>query len=825
MRRSPLPILVWLISQTLAGALRADEPVAVDVIADPPQLTLMGPSSRHGLLVHGKTANGRLLDLTRSAQFQSQNDKIATVAANGVVRGIADGQTTVQVQVRGRSLSVPVLVRGAATPRQFHFENDIVPLLDRFGCNSSGCHGKAEGQNGFKLSVFGFDPAADYSALLKEGRGRRLFPAVPEKSLLLTKASGQVAHGGGNRIPANSQAFETMRAWIAAGAPYGDADAARVKSIRVEPNERILSMGAGQQLRIIARFTNGRELDATSNARFQTNNEAVATVGADGFVQAADIPGEATIMAAFLNEVASFRLLVPRPGVVDYPKLPANNFIDSLVDAKLKKLNVAPSGPIDDSTFVRRVFIDMIGTLPTAAETRTFLKDPRADKRAKLVDDLLDRPEYADYWALKWSDLLRVDRSILSHKRAYAYYRWIRDGFAENKPFDRFARELATAEGLVDETPAANFFMVMRKPGEAVSAISQVFLGIRIACAECHHHPFDRWSQDDYYRMSAYFAPLGWSRIGAADALLANGASSAINSRTNEALTPSPLGTHVPKLSAAAQLLGAKQAPPNDKGDQRRAFADWLVSPRNPWFARNIANRYWAHFMGRGIVEPVDDVRATNPPSNPELLAALAKHLDEANYDPKKLIRTIVLSRVYQTSSQPNDTNEKDEQNFSRHLFKRIDAEVFLDMVCQTTGVAEKFQGVPAGTRAIQLWDSKVRHYFLKTFGRPVRASTCECERIDEPNIAQILHLLNSDLITNKLQNEGGAVARLTRDINDDGKLTEELFMIFLSRAPTEKEKTAVAAHLRNSEAGKRRQGVEDIAWALLNSKEFMFNH
>jgi len=804
---------------------RADELPIGSAVADPPSLTLTGPSSRHSLLIHGKKSDGQLFDLTRVAKFTTQNPALASVSTNGVVRGVADGQTAIDVEVQGQKLTVPVRVVGATRTREFHFENDILPLLGRYGCNSSGCHGKAEGQNGFKLSVFGFDPAADYAALLKEGRGRRLFPAAPERSLLLTKASGQVPHGGGNRIQANSEAFETIRGWIAVGAPYGDVNAPRVESIRLEPTERVMTTLSSQQLRVIARYSNGSERDVTSNARFQSNNETVATINADGLVQAIDVPGEATIMAAYLNEVASFRLVVPRVGKVEFPKLAANNFIDPLVDAKLKKLNVLPSETVDDGAFVRRIFLDVIGTLPTGEEARAFLKDSRADKRARLVDALLDRPEYADYWALKWSDILRVDRSILGHKRAYAYYRWVRDNFVENRPLDRLASDLITSEGLVDETPAANFFSVMKKPGEAASAVSQIFMGVRIACAECHHHPFDRWAQDDYYRMSAYFSPLGSGTFAGSEALMAKGDSTARNPRSGEDLTPAPLGMRVVKLSLTAQMLGAKQMPPNNKGDQRQALAEWLTSPRNPWFARNIANRYWAHFMGRGIVEPVDDVRATNPPSNPELLDALAKHFVEGRYDPKKLIRAIVLSRVYQTSSKPNPANEKDEQNFSRYLFKRIDAEVFLDMVCQTTGVPEKFEGAPAGTRAIQLWDSKVRHYFLKTFGRPVRASTCECERIGEPNIAQILHLLNSELISGKLQHDGGAIARLTRETADNGKVSEELFMTFLSRAPTDKEKTAVLEYVTKQGESKRRQAFEDVAWALINSKEFMFNH
>jgi hypothetical protein len=806
-----------------ADPLRAQTTVAV--VADPPSLTLSGPNSRHLLLIHEKLPDGSLVDLTRSAKYTPLDVKIVSVASNGLVRGLSDGQSSIQVEVRGRTLAVPVKVSNTAQARNYHFENDIVPLLGRYGCNSSGCHGKAEGQNGFKLSVFGFDPAADYTALLKEGRGRRVFASAPEKSLLLMKAAGQVPHGGGLRIPANSEAYETLRSWIAAGTPIGEANAPRVESIRIEPAERVLALHSGQQLRVMARYSDGRDIDVTSLARFQTNNETVAIVGTEGYALTTDVPGEAAIMAAFMNEVAGFRVMVPRVKSGHFPKLKANNFIDPLVDAKLRKLNVNPSEPVDDYTFVRRVFLDIIGTLPTPDEVRKFIKDPAADKRTKLVDALLERPEYADYWALKWSDLMRVERGALGHKRAYAYYRWIRESIGENKHYDSFVRELVAAEGLIDEVPAANFYRVANKPGDAANSITQVFLGIRIACAECHHHPYDRWAQDDYYRISAYFAPLSVSKIAGVDALLGSGDSFARNPRTGQNLSASPLGARVESPSAASHLLGIKQLANDGKGDQRKVLADWLVSPRNPWFARNLVNRYWSEFFGRGIVDPVDDVRATNPPSNPELLDALAKHFGEVNYDLKKLIRTIVLSRTYQTSSKPNDTNARDEQNFSRALFRKPDAEALLDMITQTLGVPEKFDGMPLGTRAIQLWDSKTKNYFLKTTGRPSRSTVCECERASEPNLSSVLHLLNGDTLSSKIQHENGIVARFARQFNNDDALIEELYMLFYSRLPGDLEKKTVRDYFQKVGAGNRRRCIEDVAWAFLNTKEFMFNH
>jgi len=759
------------------------------------------------LLVTGQDADGRPLDLTGEARFRSVQPRVATVTAGGVVRAVADGSTEITVEAAGRSLRVPVVVEGTTRPRRFNFANDVVSLFSRHGCNASGCHGKAEGQNGFKLSVFGSDPAADYAALLKEGRGRRIFATSPEHSLLLRKASGGAAHGGGVRIPRGSADYETLRAWVAAGTPFGSDADPKVVSIRVEPRERLLAMRGRQQLRVIARWSDGREADVTHHARFQSNNDSLASVSANGLVRAGEAPGDVAVMASYMNAVDIFRAIVPRPQrVANYPALPENNYIDRLVFAKLKKLNIVPSGLADDAEFLRRVYLDVIGTLPTPAEARRFLADKRPDRRARLVDELLKRPEYADYWALKWADLLRVDRQALGHKRAYGYYKWVRDSLAANKPYDQFAREVLLAEGPLAEVGPASFYRVVPKPGDAAGTLSQVFLGVRIACAQCHHHPFDRWSQADYYGMQAIFAPV----VLKGDVLQVSGSPVTKHPRTGETVQPHPLGTREPAA-----------VPP---GDRRAMLAGWMTAPDNPYFARNLANRLWAHFLGRGLVEPVDDFRATNPPTNPELLDALAADFVKHRYDVRHLIRTITASRVYQLSSRPNETNEKDEQNYSRALLKRVDAEVLLDMVCQATGVGEKFDGMPAGYRAVQVWDSKVSHYFLKVFGRPERVTACECERNAEPSVAQVLHLLNSLEVHAKVSHAGGTVARLVKAKPDDAALVEELYLTYYGRFPTEKERAVAVGHLRKH-AAKRRQAAEDLAWVLLNSLEFGFNH
>jgi hypothetical protein len=802
-----LLLLVGLLSAPLA-ACAGDTVTAIS--ADPAAVTLDGPKAVYSLLVKGKSA-GSVVDLTHTARYRAADPRVVTVSDGGVIRGVADGSTTVDVEAAGKRVSVAVTVKGARTARRFNFENDIIPLFSRHGCNSAGCHGKADGQNGFKLSVFGFDPAADYAALVKEGRGRRVLAAAPDASLLLAKVSGGVPHGGGVRMPRNGPDYETVHAWIAAGVPFGRPDDPRVTAVRVEPVERQLAMRGTQQLRVIARYSDGREADVTAHARFQSNNDGLASVSAGGLVSAGDVPGEAAVMASYMNAVDVFRAVVPRAGRIEkWPDLPENNFIDGLVYKKLRKLNVLPSDSCDDADYLRRVYLDVIGTLPTPDEARRFLGDKRADKRARLVDELLRRPEYADYWALKWADLLRIDRQALGHKRAYGYYEWVRDSLAQNKPFDRFAREIVTAEGPLGEVGPASFYKAVAKSGDAASTLSQVFLGVRIACAQCHHHPFDRWSQADYYGMTAFFAPVAVRGGPRDEVLLASGPAEAKNPRTGEISFAHALAVQSPK-----QPL---------KGDCRPALADWMTAADNPWFARSLANRLWAHFVGRGLVEPVDDVRTTNPPTNPELLDALARSFVESKYDVKQLIRTITASRAYQRSSKPNATNARDEQNASRAPFKRIDAEVLLDMVCQTTGVPEKFAGVPAGSRAIQLWDSKVPHYFLKLFGRPVRASACECERVSEPGVAQVLHFLNSQEIHAKLTDDGGMVARLVKAKADDAALAEELYLTFYSRLPTEKEKGVAVAYLKKN-AGRRRKAAEDLAWSLMNALEFVFNH
>ena len=691
------------------------------------------------------------------------------------------------------------------------FVNDVMPLLSRLGCNGSACHGKAEGQNGFKLSVFGHDPEGDFRALTKESRGRRISPAAPGDSLLLRKITGAVGHGGGIRVAKGSKPYNLLRDWIRGGTAFEITDRPALVKVRLEPARAMMKFGARRSLKVVAEFSDGSKRDVTWLSVFHSNDTGMANVAEDGTVTIGSAIGQTSVMTRYHGKVAVFQAIIPRPGApVAYPKLPVHNFIDGLVDQHLKRLNITPSGLADDATFLRRVYLDVIGRLPTAAEADAFLNNLAKDKRAKLVEALLARPEFADYWALQWSDLLRVDRLKLGHDSAHKYFKWIHGAFAANKPLDQFARELLTAEGPLAEQPSGFFFRAAKNTGDMAAMASQVFLGVRITCAECHQHPYDRWTQQDYHGMRGFFQQVSYKASAGGSALLAEGNPVIKHPRTGKVIQPYPLGNAMPE-----------QAP---EGDRRRVLVDWMTAPDNPYFARNLANRLWAHFLGRGLVMPVDDLRETNPPSNPELLDALATDLVKNKYDLKAMIRTITASRTYQLSPTPNTTNVKDEQNFSRALFRRLPAEVLMDAVCDVTGIDEKFDGVPRGYRAVQLWDSQVQHYFLKLFGRPARATVCECERVTGATIGQALHLMNSPNLQSKLAHEAGQLKRLTQKHADDGALVEQLYLAAFSRRPT-REELGNALEYLGSRRFQRRKAVEDLAWSLMNSLEFIFNH
>ena len=799
--------LMGLVLGECVHASAAETVVAIEV--ERSEIVLTGRRATWQILVDGRLADDSMVDITAKCQFMSEDTDVVTVTEAGIVTAVGDGEGRVHVTYGQFRDSLSVTIQHASDWPSLTFETDVIPILNRYGCNGSGCHGKAEGQNGFKLSVFGFDPAADYDAIAVEGRGRRVFPAAPRRSLLLEKMSGIVPHGGGVRIPPDERAFEIVQAWIELGMPKIQTTTATVKQVALVPSARVMSAQSQQRLRVEATYSDGRVVDVTPLAQFQSNNEALATVDASGLVATGSVPGSVAIMTSFMGHVDVFSVTLPRASAESLPPTTDRNYIDQLVHEKLRNLNIPTSPPADDATFLRRVYLDLIGRLPTVAETRQFLSDARLEKRRRLVDQLLERSEFADFWALKWSDLLRVNRQALGHKQAYAYYRWIHRCFAENVPLDDLAYQLVTAEGPLQESPAGNFYKVVNKPNEMASTLSQVFLGLRIDCAQCHHHPFDRWSQTDYYGMQAFFTQVGFKKAFHGEAVHSRGNGQTAHPRTKEPVYAHVLGTTPPATQPA--------------GNRRQLLAEWMTSESNPWFARNMANRIWADLMGRGLVEPVDDFRLTNPPTDPALLDALAQQLVRHDFDMKALIREITLSHTYQRSSRTLPGNAQDQQHYSRYPFKSLPAEVLFDAVCDVTGTAEKFAGVPAGVRAIQLWDSEVRHGFLKLFGRPTRISACECERVSEPSVAQVLHGFNSGELQNRLARADGRIARMVSDIDDNDQLAARLYLTFLSRPPAATEREAVVTYLVN--AKNRQQAAEDVSWSLMNSLEFLFNH
>ncbi len=708
---------------------------------------------------------------------------------------------------------------GAGKRAAVTFERDIEPILTRAGCNAGACHGKARGQNGFALSLLGFDPAFDHDAIVREGRGRRVFPAVPEESLLLRKATARVPHGGGPRLQPGSPWYEVVRQWIATGMPHTPSDAPRLARIAVAPTERTLARGASFPLKVTATWTDGTTEDVTALAAFASSESAMVGVDADGRVLAGPIPGEATISARFGGLFAHCDVTIPLPGSVPaarYEALPRANFIDGLVWAKLRKLGLLPSAPAADATYLRRAYLDVIGRLPSPDEARDFLADTSPQKRARLADRLLDRPEYADHWANKWMDLLRPNPYRVGIKAVLNLDGWIREAFRRNLPYDQFVRQIVTARGSTFEQGPATIYRDRREPDEIAPMVSQLFLGIRLECAKCHHHPFESWDQAQFYEFAAYFARIGRKGTGlsppisGSEELIYSGQSGSVkHPLTGKVLAPKP-------------LYGSAPRGEDPDADPREALARWMTAPDNPYFARVIVNRVWAELLGRGIVEPVDDLRATNPPSNGPLLDALADDFRRHEYDLKHLIRTILGSSVYALSSEPHERNLADGRNFSRHYRQRLRAEVLLDAVSDVTGVPDTFAAAPPGSRALAIWTHRVPSLFLDTFGRPDPNQDPPCERTSETSVVQALHLMNSPELQRKITSETGRAARLARSKASPRAIVEELYLLAYSRFPTTEERE-VGESLFDGPKADRRAAVEDLMWALMNSAEFVF--
>lgn len=785
----------------------------------PTEVILSQPESTQQLLAIIKSSHGRAIDATRIAKYRSLDPQVATVDATGLIRPLRDGQTSIDVELEEQTVRISVRTEQIGQPRPISFSQEIIPLLTKSGCNVGGCHGKAEGQNGFKLSVFGFDPQADHEAIALNSRSRRISLANPENSLLLRKATASVPHGGGQSLDANSLRYQRLLRWIAEGAAFDAVDAPEIVRIEIEPHEVILLAHQSQQLRVWAIDSEGNRKCVTTEAEYESN--APSLVGVDGraLMQTSELPGEAAVMAKYLGHVAICRVTSPRPDV-KFARPVENNFIDRLAWDQLQRLGIEPSSVCDDATFLRRAFLDVIGTLPTAKESRDFLSDTAANKRALLVDQLLERSEYADYWTMRFSDLLRVDQTKISPSGAVAITRWLRRQFSENRAYDAMIRELLLAKGNMNSEGPAAYFKALDTPELLAKSVCQTFLGVRIECAQCHHHPSDRWSQDDYYAVAGLFSSVGRKKLAdGGDAIVVSAGQDLKHPRTGQLV---PARTLLAQPSEFARYE-----------DRRVRLVQWMTDPSNPFFAKMIVNRLWAHYFGRGLVEQIDDLRTTNPPTNEPLLNALAEQMRALKYDLKAFTRLLLASNLYQLSSATTASNVADTQNFSHAAFKALPAEVLLDAICQATGVPENYAGWPEGVRAIQIWDNKLPHYFLRIFGRPVRATVCECERGNEPSIAQALHLTNSPEIMSKLRAPTGLAAKLakecggatTQDLQAETirKTIDELFLSALSRYPDTKEQASAYDSMMST--ADRREACEDILWALLNSKEFLYNH
>ncbi len=722
------------------------------------------------------------------------------------------------------SLAIPAAVRAAAP---VSFVNDVVPLLTKAGCNLGTCHAKAiTGQNGFLLSLYGYEPGEDFEHIVVEGRGRRVSRAAPDRSLLLLKASGEMPHRGGALLEPTSPAYRTIREWIRQGATSDVGRAPALVALSIEPSTATLARNARRQVRVVADYADGTRRDVTPEAVYETNDRAMATVDAAGLVAISDIVGNVAVMARYQGRIAVLGVSVPRGEKLDAVP-PIRNFVDEHVFANLKRLGLRPSPVCDDATFLRRASLDIAGRLPTEDEARTFAADDRPDKREQLIEALLRSPGYADFFAGKWTALLKNRRENTGDITAnFAFHAWVRDSLLENKPYDQFVRELLAATGTIVGNPPVAWYKRVKEPKQQVEDVAQLFLGVRMQCAQCHHHPFEKWSQDDYYALTAFFVQVGRkpSPVREEDMIFhKRGLATAYNVKTGHTLKPAAFGDAMPEIAADE--------------DPRLKLADWMSSPRNPFFAKALVNRYWKHFFQRGLIEPEDDIRDTNPPTNPELLAALERHFVAGGFDLKDLVRVITRSSAYQLSSTPNASNVDDRQNYSRYYPRRLPAEVMLDAVDRLSGAQTDFANLPPGTKAVALPDSSYNRTtpFLKVFGRPDGESVCECERTQSSSLAQSLYLVNAADIKGKLASASGRAQRLATSQDPPEAKVAELYLAAFARRPTADELATAVDYLAfrpNAADGKpidaakaARDNLQDLIWALLNTKEFQFNH
>lgn len=793
------------------------EPELARIEVFPSRVALETASDFHRLVILATSRDEVTRDVSASARITLSNPELARLEGT-TLYPLADGEASIRIDFRGQSQTIPLKVTDAKRERTVSFQQDIVPIFTAGGCNTGSCHGSARGQDGFMLSLFGYDPKGDYQRVTREQLGRRINLAIPEESLLLTKAIGAVPHTGGKLFDKEHPFYGTLLRWLEDGANYDPDDIALPTSLSVEPAQTVLK-GPRQRLQLTVRaeYSDGTDRDVTSLSAFTSSNDSAVRVDPNLGKTVSGQRGEAFLMARFHTFTeGSQSIVIPEQETYQKPSIQAHNFIDEHVHAKLHKMRIVPSALADDETFLRRLYLDLAGALPTPDERAIFLNDPSPDKRAKLIDELLERKEFTEIWVMKWAELLQIrstgnNSNQITYKAATLWYEWLRKQIASGTPFDQIVRDQLASRGGTLTQPQTNYYKLEPDVKKLTENVAQVFLGTRIQCAQCHNHPFDRWTMDDYYGFASFFSQVRRKRAeDPHEQVIFDAGGEIKNPVTNQNAVPT--------------FLGGEALTKSDK-TRREEVAAWLTSKENPWFASNIANIVWSHFFGIGIVNPVDDARISNPPSNPELLAALGERLVATDFDIKALVRDICNSRTYQLSTLPNETNALDETNFSKSRVRRLRAEILLDVISQVTNTPNKFRGLPQGARAVQIADGKTSNYFLTTFGRATRATVCSCEVKMEPNLSQALHMLNGDSAHDRIS-RGKVIQKLREEhAGSPREIITRLYLRTLTREPNSAELQHLLTAKEETPEEAKGEFYHDLFWALLNSKEFIFNH
>jgi hypothetical protein len=806
-------LIVAIVMCSIGLPAQAQSPVAglTSIEVSPPDVNLNTLRDRQSFIVQATYADGITRDVTAEAKVTVVNPALVKLTKNMLTPAV-DGATEMRIEFGGKLVVVKIAVKDAAVERPISFRLDVEPIFMRAGCNWGACHGAARGKDGFRLSLFGFDPDGDHYRLTREINGRRINLALPNDSLLVEKGTGRVPHTGGNRVKEDSEYHQTLLRWLEAGAPNDAATIATPVSMELFPKEGVLDgKGSTQQLTVRAKYSDGTDRDVTNLAVFLSSNDNSAKVSQDGVVTANE-RGEAFVMARFATfTIGSPFVVLPKALQFTFPQVQEKNYIDTLANVKYRKLRISPSDTCSDEVFLRRAFLDICGVLPGVEDYQRYMNNAASNKREQLIDELLSRKEFVELWVLKWAELLQIKTSNqVSYKSMLLYYNWLQDKIANNVPTDQWVQELLGASGGTFKNPPTNYYQNETDILKVTENVAQVFMGMRIQCAQCHNHPFDRWTMNDYYGFMAFFSQIG--RKGTDDPrelVVFNSGGGDVRHPVNGAvMAPKFLGMDKP-----ADVAGK---------DRRVVMAKWLASPENPFFATNLANMVWAHFFGQGIIHEVDDVRVSNPPSNGPLLAELGRKFTEYKYDFKKLVKDICMSNTYQRATQANESNKSDTRNFAKGAIRRIRAETLFDCISQVTTTKDKFPGLPVGSRAVQIADGTVSTYFLSTFGRATRESVCSCEVKLEPTLSQSLHLLNGDTVGSKISG-GGLVAQRLAAKQTPEQIIEEMYIRTLSRKPTPAEVKKLQDLI--APIANKQLALEDVFWSLMNTREFMFNH